>query len=176
MDGSLQDLGLSLLSEGVRVLEGCAAVGSREGAGSKNDHDKALVKELLETRSQAAIRAAEVFEGYQFANVLLHPSLKNYTDATKDISGKAYPLINACMSYGELAAKTEKIFGGEVTFTTGEPTGGGGWSWTNFMQLMALREYESVFSAADIDVANPELAALGAKFGTVEEYLTLVKQ
>jgi hypothetical protein len=34
--------------------------------------------------------------------------LKNYTDPSKNVSGKSYPIVNACMPYAELAALTGK--------------------------------------------------------------------
>lgn len=34
--------------------------------------------------------------------------LKNYTDASKSISGKSYPLVTATIPYAELAALTAK--------------------------------------------------------------------
>ncbi|KAJ7499579.1 hypothetical protein FB451DRAFT_1429476 [Mycena latifolia] len=34
--------------------------------------------------------------------------LKNYTDPSKNISGKSYPVVNANMPYAELAARTGK--------------------------------------------------------------------
>jgi hypothetical protein len=39
--------------------------------------------------------------------------LKNYTDPSKNISGKTYPLVNANISYAELAELTGK---GAVSF------------------------------------------------------------
>jgi hypothetical protein len=66
--------------------------------------------------------------------------LKNYSDASKSISGKTYPIVSENVSYGELAALTGKgtnivhifhprmligdaVLGAEVTFTTAPPLG-----------------------------------------------------
>ncbi|KAJ7082954.1 hypothetical protein C8R44DRAFT_822638 [Mycena epipterygia] len=91
--------------------------------------------------------------------------LKNYTDPTKDISGKSYPIVNATMSYAELAALTGKVLGVEVTFTTGPPSG------LPEMDEMfaATAEYGGLYNATP--VPNPDLVALGVKFGTIEEFL-----
>ncbi|KAJ7705000.1 hypothetical protein B0H17DRAFT_1326448 [Mycena rosella] len=43
--------------------------------------------------------------------------LKNYTDQSKNISGKSYPVVTT-LSYTELVAKTAKVLDAEVTFTT----------------------------------------------------------
>ncbi|KAJ7506903.1 hypothetical protein B0H11DRAFT_246031 [Mycena galericulata] len=91
--------------------------------------------------------------------------LKNYTDPAKGVSGKTYPIVNATMPYAELAAKTGKALGVEVTFTTAPPSG---------MRLMdemyaAHAEYSGLYTATP--VPNPDLVALGVKFGTVEEFL-----
>ncbi|KAJ7095563.1 hypothetical protein C8R44DRAFT_889986 [Mycena epipterygia] len=91
--------------------------------------------------------------------------LKNYTDASKSISGKAYPLVTATIPYTELAAMTAKALGVEVTFTTAPPMG--------FPALdemyAALAEYSGLYTATP--VPNPDLVALGVEFGTVEEFL-----
>ncbi|KAJ7663396.1 hypothetical protein DFH06DRAFT_1395703, partial [Mycena polygramma] len=91
--------------------------------------------------------------------------LKNYTDPSKAISGKVYPIVNANMSYSELAALTGKALGVEVTFTTGPPTGM--LPYDEMFQSHA--EYSGLYTATP--VPNPELVALGVKFGTIEEFL-----
>ncbi|KAJ7133488.1 hypothetical protein C8R44DRAFT_829312 [Mycena epipterygia] len=91
--------------------------------------------------------------------------LKNYTDASKSISGKSYPLVNATITYAELAAMTAKALGVEVTFTTGPPMG---FPAVDEMYA-ALAEYSGLYTATP--VPNPDLVALGVKFGTIKEFL-----
>ncbi|KAJ7490670.1 hypothetical protein FB451DRAFT_624058 [Mycena latifolia] len=91
--------------------------------------------------------------------------LKNYTDPSKNISGKTYPVVNANMPYAELAAMTGKALGVEVTFTSAPPMG------IPPMDEMyaAHAEYSGLYTATP--VPNPDLVALGVKFGTIEEWL-----
>ncbi|KAJ7704989.1 hypothetical protein B0H17DRAFT_921018 [Mycena rosella] len=91
--------------------------------------------------------------------------LKNYTDPSKNISGKSYPIINATISYAELAAKTGKALGKEVKFTSSPPTG---MTWFDEM-FAAHAEYSGFYTATP--VPNPDLVALGMKFGTIEEFM-----
>ncbi|KAJ7454373.1 hypothetical protein FB451DRAFT_1144400 [Mycena latifolia] len=91
--------------------------------------------------------------------------LKNYTDSSKKISGKSYPVINDTMSYTELAARTSKVLGVEVTVRLAPPTG------IPPLDDMhtAHAEIGEMYSATP--VPNPELVALGVKFGSIEEFL-----
>ncbi|KAJ7696684.1 hypothetical protein B0H17DRAFT_1197792 [Mycena rosella] len=91
--------------------------------------------------------------------------LNNYTDPSKNISGKSYPVVNANIPYAELAARTEKALGVEVTFTTAPLTG-----IPPLDEMYAAHaEYSGFYTATP--VPNPDLVALGVKFGTVEEFL-----
>ncbi|KAF8156208.1 NAD(P)-binding protein [Mycena galopus ATCC 62051] len=91
--------------------------------------------------------------------------LKNYADPTKQINGKAYPVVSARMSYGALAEKTAKVLGAEVTYTTPPPMG------LPAVDEMwaALAEYKGLYT--DTPIPNPDLVALGMKFSTIEEFL-----
>ncbi|KAJ7490660.1 hypothetical protein FB451DRAFT_1389423 [Mycena latifolia] len=91
--------------------------------------------------------------------------LKNYTDPTKDISGKSYPIVNATIPYAELAAMTAKVLGVEVTFSTAPPMG----ILPMDEMYAAHAEYSGFYTATP--VPNPDLVALGVKFGTIEEFL-----
>ncbi|KAJ6585540.1 hypothetical protein B0H19DRAFT_1109989 [Mycena capillaripes] len=91
--------------------------------------------------------------------------LKNYTDPSKAISGKVYPIVNANISYSELATLTGKALGVEVTFTTAPPTGDA--SIDEMYQAHA--EYSGLYTATP--VPNPDLVALGVQFGTIREFL-----
>ncbi|KAJ6585537.1 hypothetical protein B0H19DRAFT_1109978 [Mycena capillaripes] len=91
--------------------------------------------------------------------------LKNYTDPSKAISGKVYPIVNANIPYSELAALTGKALGVEVTFTTAPPTG----MVPMDEMFQAHAEYSGLYTATP--VPNPDLVALGVKFGTIQEFL-----
>ncbi|KAJ7464980.1 NAD(P)-binding protein [Mycena galericulata] len=91
--------------------------------------------------------------------------LKNYTDPSKKISGKVYPIVNATMPYAELAALTGKALGKEVTFTSAPPSG-----FAPMDEMFAAHaEFSGLFTATP--VPNPDLVALGVKLGTIEEFL-----
>ncbi|KAJ7769126.1 hypothetical protein DFH07DRAFT_880539 [Mycena maculata] len=91
--------------------------------------------------------------------------LKNYTDPSKNISGKSYPVVNANIPYSELATMTGKTLGTEVTFTTAPPMGMAPID----EMFSAHAEYSGLYTATP--VPNPDLVALGVKFGTIEEFL-----
>ncbi|KAJ7160196.1 NAD(P)-binding protein [Mycena filopes] len=91
--------------------------------------------------------------------------LKNYTDPSKNISGKTYPIVNATIPYAELAAMTGKALGVEVTFTTAPPIG-----MPSFDDMYSAHaEYSGLYTATA--VPNPDLVALGVQLGTIEEFL-----
>ncbi|KAJ7499578.1 hypothetical protein FB451DRAFT_1014336 [Mycena latifolia] len=91
--------------------------------------------------------------------------LKNYTDLSKNISGKSYPVVNATLSYAELTAMTAKVLGAEVTFTRAPAMG-----IPPIDEIfMAHAEYSGLFTATP--EPNPDLVALGVKFSTVQEFL-----
>ncbi|KAJ6479677.1 hypothetical protein C8R45DRAFT_1005781 [Mycena sanguinolenta] len=91
--------------------------------------------------------------------------LNNYTDPTKEINGKVYPVVNASLSYGQLAEMTAKVLGVEVTFTTAPPTGMPALD----EMFMGVLEYGPWYK--ETPVPNPDLMALGMKFSTIEEFL-----
>ncbi|KAJ6485232.1 hypothetical protein DFH09DRAFT_1339825 [Mycena vulgaris] len=86
--------------------------------------------------------------------------LKSYTDPAKDVSGKSYPVVNATISYTELAARTGN---GDLhqRAAHGIPP-------VDEM-YEALAEYSGLYTATP--VPNPALVALGVEFGTMEEFL-----
>ncbi|KAJ7912411.1 hypothetical protein B0H13DRAFT_2007472 [Mycena leptocephala] len=91
--------------------------------------------------------------------------LKNYTDPSKNVSGKVYPVVTAQMTFPDLAAMIAKVLGMEVTFTS-VPTSGN----AVFDEMLeAQSAYNGFYTATP--VPNPDLVALGAKFGTIEEFL-----
>ncbi|KAJ7111452.1 hypothetical protein C8R44DRAFT_677898 [Mycena epipterygia] len=90
--------------------------------------------------------------------------LKNYTDQSKSVAGKSYPIMSPVYTYPELAALISKALDVEVTFT-GAPSG-----------MVPLDEMYGCASDnngfyPDAPPHNPDLVALGAKFGTMEEFL-----
>ncbi|KAJ7017441.1 hypothetical protein C8F04DRAFT_1094105 [Mycena alexandri] len=90
--------------------------------------------------------------------------LKNYTDPSKDINGKEYPVVNDRITYAELAARTAKVLGVQVTYTNTPPTG-----IPPLDEMWAfLAEYNGYYTTP---IPNPDLLALGMKFSTVDEFL-----
>ncbi|KAJ7779776.1 NAD(P)-binding protein [Mycena metata] len=90
--------------------------------------------------------------------------LKNYADPTKGVLGKSYTVLTARATYPELAAAISAALKKEVTFTSPETSG--------------LAEIDDMYSFQaniglyhDTPVPNPDLVALGVKFGTLEEFI-----
>ncbi|KAJ7110578.1 hypothetical protein C8R44DRAFT_633913 [Mycena epipterygia] len=96
--------------------------------------------------------------------------LKCYTDPSKNVSGKSYPVVTANMTYPDLAAMAAKALGVEVTFTSVATSG------IPMLDEMfaANSDYNGFYM--DTPVPNPDLVALGAKFGTMEEFMEEVKK
>ncbi|KAJ6459658.1 hypothetical protein C8R45DRAFT_1030646 [Mycena sanguinolenta] len=91
--------------------------------------------------------------------------LKNYNDPSKNVSGRAYPVVTGTMSFPDLATIISKALGKEVTFITGPPTGRAA-----FDEMFAAgAEYNGFYTATP--VPNPDLTALGAKLATMEEFV-----
>ncbi|KAF7361027.1 NmrA domain-containing protein [Mycena sanguinolenta] len=126
--------------------------------------------------------------------------LNNYTDPTKEIKGKEYPVVNASILYGKLAEMTAKgthfdtdlervysipvpdahtnhptVLDVEVTFITAPPTG------VPALDDMARPPcYPTIHWMGVLEygpwyketpIPNPDLVALGMKFSTIEEFL-----
>ncbi|KAJ7466139.1 hypothetical protein B0H11DRAFT_2239867 [Mycena galericulata] len=91
--------------------------------------------------------------------------LRNYTDPAKDVLGKSYPVVTANMTGPEIAALASQALGAEVTFNSVASTG------IPILDEMfaAQSEYDGFYTATP--VPNPELVSLGAKFGTLEEFM-----
>ncbi|KAJ7131947.1 hypothetical protein C8R46DRAFT_1140748 [Mycena filopes] len=90
--------------------------------------------------------------------------LNSYTDASKGVNGKAYPVVNGKITYAELAAKMSAVLGVEVTYTEAPPMG-----IKEMDEMWAfVAEYEGYYSTP---IPNPELVALGMKFSTVDEFV-----
>ncbi|KAF7362560.1 NmrA domain-containing protein [Mycena venus] len=90
--------------------------------------------------------------------------LTHYSDASKGVLGKAYPVISFRATYPELAAAIAKEIGKEVTFSTRETEG--------IRELDEMYEFLSKFGwYNDTAVPNPDLTALGVQFGSMEEFI-----
>ncbi|KAJ7751739.1 hypothetical protein DFH07DRAFT_825976 [Mycena maculata] len=91
--------------------------------------------------------------------------LKSYTDPSKSVSGKTYPVITAAITFPDLAARVAKTLGVQVTFTSVATSG------VPILDEMfaAQSEYNGFHTATAIP--NPDLVALGAKFGTIEKFM-----
>jgi len=89
--------------------------------------------------------------------------LKNYSDPSKKISGKTYPIVNGNITYAELATPTSNVLGVEVTYSTAPPMG------IEPLDDMykAHVEYNGILTATPV----PDLVALGVKLGTIQEFL-----
>ncbi|KAJ7270295.1 hypothetical protein C8J57DRAFT_1226949 [Mycena rebaudengoi] len=89
---------------------------------------------------------------------------KNYSDASKGVLGKTYPVVMARVTYPELAKAISQALGVKVSFSP-IPTAG-------------LAEIDDMFAVqADYDqypgltIPNKELVTLGAKMGTLDEFI-----
>ncbi|KAJ6511247.1 hypothetical protein DFH09DRAFT_1333857 [Mycena vulgaris] len=90
--------------------------------------------------------------------------LSNYTDPTKEVLGKAFPVVSMRFTYPQMAAAIAAAIKKEVTFTP--------------LATAGLLELDEMFlSQAKIGyyrstpVPNPDLVALGVKFGSLEEFI-----
>ncbi|KAJ6468195.1 hypothetical protein DFH09DRAFT_1222683 [Mycena vulgaris] len=90
--------------------------------------------------------------------------LSNYTDPTKEVLGKAFPVVSMRFTYPQMAAAIAAAIKKEVTFTP--------------LATAGLLELDEMFlSQAKIGyyrstpVPNPDVVALGVKFGSLEEFI-----
>ncbi|KAJ7252349.1 NAD(P)-binding protein [Mycena haematopus] len=90
--------------------------------------------------------------------------LTNYSDPTKSVLGKAYPVVSFRATYPQLAAAIATEIGEEVTFSIRESVG--------IAELDEMYKYLSRFGwYNDTPVPNPDLVALGAQFGSMEDFV-----
>ncbi|KAJ7652449.1 NAD(P)-binding protein [Mycena polygramma] len=90
--------------------------------------------------------------------------LTHYSDASKGVLGKSYPVITARFTYPELAATVAKAIKKEVTFSP-IPSAG-------LAELDEMFEYQAKIGMySGTPVPNPDLVALGVKFATLEEFV-----
>ncbi|KAJ7176063.1 hypothetical protein C8R43DRAFT_974899 [Mycena crocata] len=80
------------------------------------------------------------------------------------VQGKAYPVISLTFTYPEIAAAIAKAIGKEVTFTSLETSG--------LVEIDEMFLYQAKIGMyPNTPVPNPDLVALGVKFGSIEEFL-----
>ncbi|KAK6993100.1 NmrA domain-containing protein [Favolaschia claudopus] len=90
---------------------------------------------------------------------------KHYNDPSKDISGKVFPVVTGNMPYGDYVALVGKALGQDVSFNTIPTTGN-----VPYDEMFAAQaEYNGFYTSTP--VPNPDLAALGAKFATIDEFI-----
>ncbi|KAK7008462.1 NmrA domain-containing protein [Favolaschia claudopus] len=90
--------------------------------------------------------------------------LNRFKENREEVLGKAYPVVSYRFTYPELAKAIGKALKKEVTFTTLETTGSA--------ELDEAFTYGAKFGMYNSTPApNPDLVALGVKFGTLEEFL-----
>ncbi|KAJ7488420.1 hypothetical protein FB451DRAFT_1025161 [Mycena latifolia] len=86
--------------------------------------------------------------------------LKNYTDSTKNILGKAFPVVTFIETYPEVAKKISAAIGKEVIFTAGLE---------ELDEMVGLHSDIGMYK--DTPVPNLDLVMLGVKFGTLDEMI-----
>ncbi|KAJ7138890.1 NAD(P)-binding protein [Mycena filopes] len=90
--------------------------------------------------------------------------LNNYQDSSKGVLGSAYPVVSFRFTFPEFAAAIAAALKKEVTFTS-PPTAG-------LIEIDEMFLFQAKIGMyTDTPVPNPKLVALGAKFGTLEEFI-----
>ncbi|KAK7017366.1 NmrA domain-containing protein [Favolaschia claudopus] len=92
--------------------------------------------------------------------------LSNYQDSKKgkDILGKRFPVVSFKATHTELAAAIAKGINKDVKFVQTETAG--------LQEFDEMYEYQAKSGMySDTPVPNPDLLALGVKFGTLEEFV-----
>jgi len=90
--------------------------------------------------------------------------LTHYKDPSKGVLGKSYPVISLKFTYKEFAAAIAKAIKKEVTFTPLETAG-----LAEFDEMYLFQAKIGMYTSTPFP--NPDLVALGVKFGTLEEFL-----
>ncbi|KAF8212775.1 hypothetical protein K438DRAFT_1928034 [Mycena galopus ATCC 62051] len=90
--------------------------------------------------------------------------LTNYTDPSKGVLGRSYPVVSLKFTYPELAAAIAKAIKKEVKFTPIETAG--------LVEIDEMFQFQARFGMYnDTSFPNPDLVALGVKFATLEDFL-----
>ncbi|KAJ6472883.1 NAD(P)-binding protein [Mycena vitilis] len=90
--------------------------------------------------------------------------LLNYADPSKGVLGKKYPVISFCLTHTELADAIAAAIKKDVKFVPVETIG------LPMVDEMFLF-HAKMGAFPDTPVPNPELVALGVKFGSIEEFI-----
>ncbi|KAF7362759.1 NmrA domain-containing protein [Mycena venus] len=90
--------------------------------------------------------------------------LTHYKDPSKNVLGKQYPVISMQFKYPAFAAAIAAAIKKEVTFTSVDTAG-----MLELDEMFLLQAKVGLY--LDIPQPNPELVALGVKFGTMEEFI-----
>ncbi|KAJ7673818.1 hypothetical protein DFH06DRAFT_1318942 [Mycena polygramma] len=90
--------------------------------------------------------------------------LHNYADPSKGVLGKKYPVISFCLTHTELADAIAAAIKKDVKFVPVETIG------LPMVDEMFLF-HAKMGAFPDTPVPNPDLVALGVKFGSIEEFI-----
>ncbi|KAJ6528272.1 hypothetical protein DFH09DRAFT_935398 [Mycena vulgaris] len=90
--------------------------------------------------------------------------LSNYTDPTKEVLGKAFPVISMQFTYLQFTAAIAAAIKKEVNFTPLETAG-----LLEIDEMFLLQAKIGFYR--DTPIPNPALVALGVKFGSLEEFI-----
>ncbi|KAJ7889514.1 NAD(P)-binding protein [Mycena olivaceomarginata] len=90
--------------------------------------------------------------------------LTNYTDASKGVLGKSYPVVSFRPTYPQFAEAIAKAIKKEVKFVALETAG-----LVEFDEMFLYQAKIGMYN--DTPIPNPDLVTLGVKFGTVEEFI-----
>ncbi|KAJ7241184.1 NAD(P)-binding protein [Mycena rebaudengoi] len=90
--------------------------------------------------------------------------LTNYTEASKGVLGSFYPVVSMRFTYPQFAAAIAKALGKQVTFTPIETAG-----LVDFDEMWLFMANIGMYN--DTPIPNPDLVALGVKFGSMEEFI-----
>ncbi|KAJ6502737.1 NAD(P)-binding protein [Mycena vitilis] len=101
--------------------------------------------------------------GHDFGNAAV-ALLTNYSDASKKVVGKIFPVVSLRFTYIELAAAIAKGIKKDVKFISVETAG--------IAELDEMFAFQAKGVFQDTPFPNPDLVALGVKFGSLDEFVT----
>ncbi|KAJ6532384.1 NAD(P)-binding protein [Mycena capillaripes] len=90
--------------------------------------------------------------------------LTHYPDPSKGVLGKSYPVISARFTYPQFTAVIAAAIKKEVTFTPLDTAGS-----VEFDEMFLFQAKVGMYP--NTPDPNPDLVALGVKFGTLEEFI-----
>ncbi|KAJ6455341.1 NAD(P)-binding protein [Mycena vitilis] len=89
--------------------------------------------------------------------------LTNYSDASKKVVGKTFPVVSLRFTYTELAAAVAKGINKDVKFVPVETAG--------LAEIDEMFAFQAKGVYKDTPFPNPDLVALGMKFGTLDDFV-----